>query len=89
MGMAYRDGTSCRVGDVDGRVKQRHDRDDQARGGEGLQVAGTTYGNAVGVFLTDALGLSLALLEGMLVLELAAHDGGDDDDGGDERCVKR
>jgi len=29
--------------------------------------------NAVGVFLADALGLGLALLEGVLVLELAAH----------------
>jgi hypothetical protein len=30
-------------------------------------------GNAVGVLLSDALGLGLALLEGVLVLELAAH----------------
>jgi hypothetical protein len=35
-----------------------------------------TYGNAVVVLLTDALGLSLALLEGVLVLELGAHLGG-------------
>jgi hypothetical protein len=31
------------------------------------------YWNAVRVLLTDALGLGLALLEGVLVLELAAH----------------
>jgi len=30
-------------------------------------------GDAVGVLLTDALGLSLALLEGVLVLELGSH----------------
>lgn len=36
----------------------------------------STYRNAVRVFLANALGLSLALLEGVLVLELAAHDGG-------------
>jgi len=29
-----------------------------------------TYGNAVGVLLTDALRLCLALLKGVLVLEL-------------------
>lgn len=34
-----------------------------------------TYGNAVGVFLTDALGFGLALLEGVLILKLAAHVG--------------
>lgn len=38
-----------------------------------------THGNAIRVLLADALGLSLALLEGMLVLELAAHSGGDGD----------
>jgi len=32
-------------------------------------------GNAVGVFLSDTFGLSLALLEGMLVLEFGSHDG--------------
>ena len=32
-----------------------------------------THRNTVGILLTNALGLSLALLEGMLVLELAAH----------------
>jgi hypothetical protein len=38
---------------------------------------GNTHGNAVGVFLADALGLGLALLKGMLVLELGTHlDGG-------------
>jgi hypothetical protein len=35
-----------------------------------------TYRNAVGVLLANALGLSLALLEGVLVLELGAHIGG-------------
>lgn len=38
-------------------------------------VRRATYGNAVRVFLTDALGLSLALLERVLVLELASHLG--------------
>lgn len=32
--------------------------------------------NAVGVFLTDALCLGLALLERVLILELATHIGG-------------
>jgi hypothetical protein len=32
-----------------------------------------TYRNTVSVFLSNALGLSLALLEGVLVLEFAAH----------------
>lgn len=36
----------------------------------------STYRNAVRVLLANALGLSLALLEGVLVLELAAHNGG-------------
>jgi hypothetical protein len=36
-----------------------------------------TYRNTVSILLSDALGLSLALLEGMLVLELAAHVDGD------------
>ena len=36
-----------------------------------------TYRNAVSVLLTDALSFGLALLKGMLVLELGAHvDGG-------------
>jgi hypothetical protein len=35
-----------------------------------------TYRDAVGVFLTDPLGLSLALLEGVLVLELGSHGDG-------------
>lgn len=35
-----------------------------------------TYGNAVVVLLTDALSLGLALLEGVLVLELGSHDEG-------------
>jgi hypothetical protein len=34
-----------------------------------------TYRNAIGVFLTDAIGLGLTLLEGVLVLELAAKGG--------------
>lgn len=34
-----------------------------------------TYRDAVGILLSDALGLGLALLEGVLVLELAAHGG--------------
>jgi hypothetical protein len=37
---------------------------------------GVTHWDAVGVLLPDALGLSLALLEGVLVLELGAHSGG-------------
>lgn len=37
---------------------------------------GEAYRNAVGVFLTDAFGLGLALLEGVLVLKLASHLGG-------------
>ena len=41
-----------------------------------------TYRNAVGILLADALGLSLPLLEGMLVLKLAAHD----DDGAKAVC---
>lgn len=32
-----------------------------------------TYWDAVGVLLTDALGFGLALLEGVLVLELGSH----------------
>jgi len=36
-----------------------------------LGSRGGTYWNAIGVFLADALGLSLALLEGVLVLKLA------------------
>lgn len=35
-----------------------------------------SYGDAVRVLLTDTLGLSLALLEGVLVLELGSHNGG-------------
>lgn len=37
---------------------------------------GRTYGNAIRVLLANALGLGLALLEGVLVLELASHFGG-------------
>ena len=35
-----------------------------------------THRDAVGVLLPDALGLGLALLERVLVLELGAHGGG-------------
>ena len=35
-----------------------------------------TYRNAIGVFLANAFGFCLALLEGMLVLELGTHIGG-------------
>ena len=42
--------------------------------------ARTTYRNAVRVLLADAFGLSLALLEGVLVLKLAAHFGGCEDE---------
>lgn len=35
-----------------------------------------THRDAVGVLLPDALSLSLALLERVLVLELGAHGGG-------------
>jgi hypothetical protein len=35
-----------------------------------------THRDAVGVLLPDALGLSLALLERVLILELGAHVGG-------------
>lgn len=41
--------------------------------GCGVEAGSTTYRDAVRVFLTDALGLSLALLKGVLVLELASH----------------
>ena len=33
------------------------------------------YRNAISIFLTNALCLSLALLKGMLILELRAHIG--------------
>lgn len=35
-----------------------------------------TYWDTVGIFLSDAFGLSLALLEGVLVLKLGTHIGG-------------
>ncbi len=41
-----------------------------------MKLFGPTYRDAVGILLADALGLGLALLEGMLVLELAAHSDG-------------
>lgn len=37
--------------------------------------ASSTYRNAVGIFLADAFGLSLPLLERVLVLELGSHFG--------------
>jgi hypothetical protein len=40
------------------------------------EIAKITYGNTIGVLLSNALGLSLALLERMLVLKFAAHAGG-------------
>jgi hypothetical protein len=40
----------------------------------GEQTAdGDTHGNAILILLADAFGLGLSLLEGVLVLELAAH----------------
>jgi hypothetical protein len=35
-----------------------------------------TYRNAISILLADALGLGLALLERVLVLELGSHLGG-------------
>jgi hypothetical protein len=43
----------------------------------GLEGGVNTNGNAVRVLLADALSLGLALLEGVLVLKLASHFGGD------------
>jgi hypothetical protein len=40
-----------------------------------VQAGSATHRNAVGVFLADALSFCLALLEGVLVLELGSHDG--------------
>jgi hypothetical protein len=37
-----------------------------------------THRDAVGIFLADALSFRLALLEGVLVLELRSHGGGSD-----------
>lgn len=54
-------------------MQRAGDEDDD--GGEDEDMS-STYGNAVGILLADALGLGLALLEGVLVLELATHDGG-------------
>ena len=36
---------------------------------------GDTHGDAIRVLLADTLGLRLALLEGVLVLELGTHGG--------------
>lgn len=38
-----------------------------------LRHPGMTHRDAISVFLADALGLSLPLLEGVLVLELGPH----------------
>ena len=46
------------------------ERERERRGAEGC-----AYGNAVVVLLSDALRLSLALLKGVLVLELGTHGG--------------
>ena len=53
--------------------------DDSQPGRE--ESKGDAYRDAIRVLLTDTLGLGLALLEGVLVLELAAHFG----DGGSRR----
>jgi hypothetical protein len=37
-----------------------------------------TYWDAIRILLADALGLGLALAEGVLVLELRSHVGGED-----------
>lgn len=42
----------------------------------GRSRLGVAYGNAVGVLLANTLSLSLALLEGVLVLKLGSHFGG-------------
>ena len=42
-------------------------------------ISDCTYRNAISILLANALGLSLALLERVLVLELAAHDDGGND----------
>lgn len=64
-------------------TRQRVIRVGQAQGERGdaysmmaKEKVDSTHGDAVGVLLSDALGLSLALLERVLVLELAAHDDG-------------
>jgi len=41
------------------------------------EIVATTYRNAVSVFLSNAVGLCLALLEFVLVLELGSHNDGD------------
>ena len=42
-------------------------------GGRGLEVMFDTYRNPISVLLSDALSFSLALLKGMLILELGTH----------------
>jgi len=58
----------CQSGQRGQRRKSGHQQRDRGP---------STYGNAVGVLLTNPLGLGLALLEGVLVLELASHFSGD------------
>lgn len=48
----------------------------QAVRGRGEDVVGRTYWDTVKILLANTLGLSLALLEGVLVLELGSHFGG-------------
>lgn len=43
---------------------------------EELEASCAAHWYAVGIFLADALSFCLALLEGVLVLELRSHDGG-------------
>ena len=40
---------------------------------EGLGRSASTYRNAISVFLSDAFSFGLALLEGVLILELGTH----------------
>lgn len=42
---------------------------------EDVEASGATHRYAVGIFLADALSFGLALLEGVLVLELRSHRG--------------
>ena len=39
----------------------------------GMDLRSVTYWDPISIFLTDSLGLGLALLEGVLVLELRSH----------------
>ncbi len=56
------------------RMSKPRERGSETR--ERIKMKGEkTYRNAVGILLSDALGLSLSLLEGVLVLELGSHFG--------------